>query len=167
MYKMYRPQSNYQTYEDYESNSPHQGSSYQEHARQEQPSGQPNGQPQGPSHGGQPQQGQQTTEEKLLSLPNVFVVANNSHKQNLLNEHKNVILYIHATWCGPCKQVKPMLLDFFTQNQNYVLLMEDVDNKLTAGVRGVPFFKYYNNGNNISNKTGIHDFKQECDKCFS
>lgn len=146
---MYR-QSNYETYGNYDNlNSGTQQENFQQNSAPAQP------------------QAPRNYEQELLSLENVHVVSNGNHKQNLLNSHPNVLVYIHADWCGPCKQVKPVLVEIMKNNPNVVLLMEDVEQQITTGVRGVPFFAYYKNNSVVLNKTGIHEIQNQFNEFFS
>tara|TARA_B110000977_G_scaffold197031_1_gene278623 strand:- start:669 stop:1088 length:420 start_codon:yes stop_codon:yes gene_type:complete len=139
---MYR--SNYKTYENYENSETQQENSASE-------------QPQAPKN----------HEQELLSLENVVVLSNYNHKQNLLKSHPNILVYIYADWCGPCKHLKPTLVELMKNNTHVVLLMENMERQITKGVKGIPFFEYHNNNSLVLNKTGSHDFEKNFDKFFS
>lgn len=66
----------------------------------------------------------------------------------------------HATWCGPCKSLAPILDQLKSKKgQALRILKIDVDkNPAIAdqlGIRGVPTLIYYKNGKQIWRKSGV------------
>jgi len=66
----------------------------------------------------------------------------------------------HATWCGPCKTLSPILDQLKSKKgQALRILKIDVDkNPAIAdqlGIRGVPTLIYYKNGKQIWRKSGV------------
>jgi len=66
----------------------------------------------------------------------------------------------HATWCGPCKTLAPILDQLKSKKgQALRILKIDVDkNPAIAdqlGIRGVPTLIYYKNGKQIWRKNGV------------
>ena len=66
----------------------------------------------------------------------------------------------HATWCGPCKSLGPILDQLKSKKgQALRILKIDVDkNPAIAdqlGIRGVPTLIYYKNGKQIWRKSGV------------
>jgi thioredoxin 1 len=66
----------------------------------------------------------------------------------------------HATWCGPCKTLAPILDQLKSKKgQALRILKIDVDkNPAIAdqlGIRGVPTLIYYKNGKQIWRKSGV------------
>ena len=66
----------------------------------------------------------------------------------------------HATWCGPCKTLAPILDQLKSKKgQALRILKIDVDKNLAIadqlGIRGVPTLIYYKNGKQIWRKSGV------------
>ena len=66
----------------------------------------------------------------------------------------------HATWCGPCKTLAPILDQLKSKKgQALRILKIDVDkNPAIAdqlGIRGVPTLIYYKNGKQIWRQSGV------------
>ena len=66
----------------------------------------------------------------------------------------------HATWCGPCKTLAPILDQLKSKKgQALRILKIDVDKNPTIadqlGIRGVPTLIYYKNGKQIWRKSGV------------
>ena len=71
----------------------------------------------------------------------------------------------HATWCGPCKTLAPILDQLKSKKgQALRILKIDVDkNPAIAdqlGIRGVPTLIYYKNGKQIWRKSGVIPFPE-------
>ena len=70
-----------------------------------------------------------------------------------------VIIDFWADWCGPCKQISPMLEEISVAKKNEVLVIKlNIDeNPLTPqkyGVRGIPTLMFFNKGKLIDSKVG-------------
>jgi thioredoxin 1 len=70
------------------------------------------------------------------------------------------LMYFSASWCGPCKMMKPVIDNFINKNSDKVNLIKiDVDsNRQTAaayGVNSVPTFVVLKNGNLIDRFNGM------------
>jgi thioredoxin 1 len=66
----------------------------------------------------------------------------------------------HATWCGPCKTLAPILEQLKTKKgQSLRILKIDVDKNpaiaAQLGIRGVPTLIYYKNGKQLWRKSGV------------
>ena len=66
----------------------------------------------------------------------------------------------HATWCGPCKTLAPILEQLKTsKGQSLRILKIDVDKNpaiaAQLGIRGVPTLIYYKNGKQLWRKSGV------------
>ncbi|MEZ4923770.1 MAG: thioredoxin family protein [Crocinitomicaceae bacterium] len=70
---------------------------------------------------------------------------------DITSSHGLVLVDFHATWCGPCKMLAPILKDLKNQVGDVLKIVKiDVDKHQqlagTLGVRGVPTMILYKNG---------------------
>jgi thioredoxin 1 len=82
-----------------------------------------------------------------------------------LTQSKTPILFdFKAKWCGPCKQLSPILDDLAAEYKDKIKIIQiDVDeNKSLADelkIRSIPFLIYYKNGKHTMNIEGLTDKK--------
>jgi thioredoxin 1 len=66
------------------------------------------------------------------------------------------VLFFNATWCGPCRQMKPIVAQL--KREGYHLRDVDVDsNRAMAqkyGIRGIPTFVFLQNGKEVHRFSG-------------
>jgi thioredoxin-like negative regulator of GroEL len=69
---------------------------------------------------------------------------------------KGEVLFFNATWCGPCRQMKPIVTNL--RRQGYHMRDVDVDrNRALAekyGIRAVPTFVFLENGSEVNRFSG-------------
>tara|TARA_Y100001970_G_C14147283_1_gene810591 strand:- start:129 stop:455 length:327 start_codon:yes stop_codon:yes gene_type:complete len=70
-----------------------------------------------------------------------------------------VLVDFGAEWCGPCKQLDPILEDIASENVDKLKVFKvNIDeNPMTPqkfGVRGIPTLMFFNNGKLIDTKVG-------------
>ena len=73
---------------------------------------------------------------------------------------EKVIVELWATWCGPCKVMKPIFEKVATENTTDVQMYTmDVDQNrdvaVKLGVRSVPTIKVINGGDVVTTKVGV------------
>ncbi len=78
----------------------------------------------------------------------------------LLKSNQLVLVDFHATWCGPCKMLSPILTRVANKVGNAVRVVKvDVDKNQslagTLGVRGVPTLILYKDGNLVWRQSGV------------
>lgn len=78
----------------------------------------------------------------------------------LLKSKPLVLVDFHATWCGPCKMLSPIITRVAKKAGDHVRIVKiDVDkNKSlaeTLGVRGVPTLILYKNGEKVWRESGV------------
>ena len=68
--------------------------------------------------------------------------------------------FFNATWCGPCKQMKPHISKL--QKEGYNIQEVDIDQNSTlaesAEIRGVPTIIIYENGSVKERVVGYEDY---------
>lgn len=80
-------------------------------------------------------------------------------REKIKNGEK-VIVDFHATWCGPCKMMKPTFEKLTNENTTEVgMFTMDVDSNrdlaVELGIRSVPTIKVFNGGGVIETKVGV------------
>lgn len=86
---------------------------------------------------------------KKMSSSNFVEITNDKQFEDVLNENKGklVVMDFTASWCGPCKYIKPHFKELAGANLDVIFLSIDVDtNKLIASkylIRAMPTFKFY------------------------
>ena len=83
-----------------------------------------------------------------------------SELQEKINKGEKIIVDFHATWCGPCKMMKPTFEKLTTENTSEVQMYTmDVDlNRdvaISLGIRSVPTIKVFNAGQIVETKVGV------------
>jgi thioredoxin 1 len=80
-------------------------------------------------------------------------------REKIKNGEK-VIVDFHATWCGPCKMMKPTFEKLTNENTTEVgMFTMDVDTNrdlaVELGIRSVPTIKVFNGGGVVDTKVGV------------
>lgn len=83
-------------------------------------------------------------------------------KEKIENGEK-LIVDFWATWCGPCKTLKPIFdkasLQINESDMGVKMYTVDVDSNrdlaVSLGIRSVPTIKVFNNGQVVDTKVGI------------
>ena len=70
-----------------------------------------------------------------------------------------ILVDFYATWCGPCKQMEPILNEFFDKEKQVKLIEVDVDKFPNLvqeyGIMSVPTFIYFKDGEPVQSRNGF------------
>jgi len=80
--------------------------------------------------------------------------------QDIINSETPILLDFHATWCGPCKAMSPILQDLKNEmGEKAKIVKIDIDRnqKLATAmeVKGVPTFMVYQKGKLLWRASGM------------
>ena len=86
---------------------------------------------------------------------------------NIINSEKPVLVDFYADWCGPCKQMPPILKDVKSElKENVKIIKVDVDkNPVIASkyqIRSIPTVMIFKNGQALWTGVGLrpaHELK--------
>ena len=88
-----------------------------------------------------------------------FKTNDQNFDNDILSDDLAVLVDFGAEWCGPCKQLDPILEEIASENIDKlkVLKINIDDNPMTPqkfGVRGIPTLMLFNQGKLIDTKVG-------------
>ena len=89
----------------------------------------------------------------------VLNTTDNNFKNDVLESSKPVLVDFWAEWCGPCKQLGPLVDEASIEFQDKILVCKmDVDaNRETAaeyGIRSIPTLMIFENGELVGTEVG-------------
>lgn len=95
---------------------------------------------------------------KVTKQYSIMEIQNLDHRRKLITENSIICIYLHGSWCEPCKEFRPLFGELAEQYNNKgkcLLVAEDVDLELTRDfqITGIPAFIFYKNGHIIRETT--------------
>ena len=80
--------------------------------------------------------------------------------QEKINKGEKIIIEFWATWCGPCKMMKPTFEKVANENTSDVQMYTmDIDENRefvsSLGIRSIPTIKVFNGGEVTDTKVGV------------
>ncbi len=88
-----------------------------------------------------------------------FKVTDADFESQVINSDVPVVVDFWAEWCGPCKQIGPVLEELSNEYGEQVKIAKvDTDSNqewaARLGVRGIPALFIFKNGEMVANKAG-------------
>ncbi len=78
--------------------------------------------------------------------------------QEVIGQQGLVVVQYFATWCGPCKMLKPVLESLSTEFTDAKFYRLDIDlfrtQAIEAGIRSVPTVVLYKDGEEVDRQSG-------------
>ncbi len=80
--------------------------------------------------------------------------------QEKINNGEKIIVDFHASWCGPCKMMKPIFEKIARENTSDVQMYTmdaDLNREVVMGlgIRSIPTIKVFNAGEVVDTKVGV------------
>jgi len=92
----------------------------------------------------------------------VLKISGENFDEEVLNSDKPVLIDFYADWCGPCKQMAPIIEEVanaVSDNVKVVKINVDEENDLTEqyGISSIPTLVFIKDGKVVRNLVGIRD----------
>ncbi|CAK0737144.1 hypothetical protein CVIRNUC_000862 [Coccomyxa viridis] len=89
---------------------------------------------------------------------NTVTISSKAQWDEHIKSGKTVVVDFTATWCGPCKMIKPVFASLSTKHPSLVFLTVDVDaNEAVAaecGISAMPTFQVWKDGQKVADLVG-------------
>ena len=97
--------------------------------------------------------------ENTNASVSIIEVNDQNFEEEVLKSDKKVLIDFYATWCGPCKTLKPRLKEVANENPEIKIVEIDVD-KCTElaekyGIQAMPTLVVIENGEEINRSVGL------------
>ena len=84
----------------------------------------------------------------------------NNFEEEVIESDKKVLLDFYATWCGPCKEMTPIIEEIARENKDTLKVVEiDVDKNRNVvskyGITAMPTYVVIDKGEEITRKMGM------------
>lgn len=92
----------------------------------------------------------------------ILKISGENFDEEVLNSDKPVLVDFYADWCGPCKQMAPIIEEVakaVLDNVKVVKINVDEENNLAEqyGISSIPTLVFIKNGEVVRNLVGMRD----------
>lgn len=95
----------------------------------------------------------------------VTPVSDSEFDKEVLGSSTPVLVDFWAEWCGPCKQIMPVIEQISGELSNVSIRKVNIDQNPESpqkyGVRGIPTFIIFKDGKPVASKSGGHHSKSQ------
>jgi thioredoxin 1 len=107
-----------------------------------------------------------------MAAPNIVIITDTNFDKEVLQSASPIVVDFWAEWCGPCKQIAPVLDELATEYDGKVKVAKvniDEFQDLAARFRinSIPTFLFFKNGQVVDQVVGLRskkDFKSKLDQ---
>ena len=89
----------------------------------------------------------------------ILEIEEKDFEKEVLQSDQKVLVDFYATWCGPCRVLKPTIVEFANENENIKVVEIDVDKAENLsnryGVVSIPTLIVIENGQEINREIGV------------
>ena len=89
----------------------------------------------------------------------VIEVTNENFEKEVLQSEIPVLVDFNASWCGPCKSMRPMLDELADNNNKYKIIAVDIDEEDELveeyEVASIPCLVVFKNGKETNRSVGL------------
>ena len=90
----------------------------------------------------------------------VISVEDNNFKEKVLDSEHPILCDFWAEWCGPCKQISPILSEIAKEYENKITIAKiNIDNNPEVpskyGIMSIPTLILFNNGKMVGSQIGL------------
>ena len=89
----------------------------------------------------------------------VHTITDSNFDEEIKNSQLPILVDFWAEWCGPCKQIGPILEEIGESKKNKLKIFklnvdENPETPQKFGVRGIPTLMFFKDGNLVDTKVG-------------
>lgn len=87
-------------------------------------------------------------------------LAPDQYAQTVLQSEGSVLVYVSATWCGPCRALRPVVEQFASEHPDTKVVKVDLDTHRplvinALGIKSVPTLIAYRDGKEVARHSGL------------
>ena len=87
------------------------------------------------------------------------IIKDSNFDEEIKNSSLPILVDFWAEWCGPCKQISPILEEIGKEKKDKIKILklnvdENPQTPQKLGVRGIPTLMLFKNGNLVDTKVG-------------